>query len=103
MQTLDVATAAAASTGVFETLERTPVAIHITSTWGGGIVTMQQSFDKGTNWITFSPGGVDETFGADQTNDYEDLPGGCYWRFTNDATAAATTVRVSSPRINVNV
>ena len=64
---------------------------------------MEQSIDKGTNWITYSPATTDETFSADQTKDFSDLPGGCYWRFTNVGNTAATTVNVSGPRINVNV
>ena len=106
MHTLTTAVDTTDTTGAFETTKHGKVWIHLVSTFGGGDVTMEKSIDKGANWVSFFPDQVEETFtaaAAAEVTKLYDLPGGWYWRFVNDATAAATTCYVDGPHIRVNV
>ena len=102
MQVLDPPTAASLACGGFETTKNGKVWLHVASTFGGGTITMQKSIDRGTNWGTFYPDGVAETFTIETTKLY-DLPGGWYFRVINDATADGTTCYVDGPHIRINV
>ena len=102
MHTLQAPSAVSKYTGAFETTHDSEVWVDVTSTFGGGTITMQMSRDKGTTWVTFTPEGVDETF-TTATQKMFDLMGGYYWRFLNDGTADSTVCYVGGNAINVNV
>ena len=110
MHQLTSPTDVSTSSSGFETIKDGKVWIHVASTFGTGYVTMEKSIDRGENWTSFYPDGVEEKYTAATTGEVTklfDLPGGWFFRFTNDDTAGAagtlTTCYVDGPHIRVDV
>jgi uncharacterized protein YbjT (DUF2867 family) len=87
------------------------VSVTIIGDISTGVLTMQQRMQKGGTWCTYSPGGVDQTWGTSQTyagtlaaatdthNEVYDV-GGCELRFSL-ATAGTLVIHVTGKGVSI--
>ena len=95
-----VVTPQSGDTPSFRTTRTTEVILEVTnSAFGGGVIAMEYSLDD-TTFVAFIDDGAAVTFTTNTHAAYR-LPGGRFWRLSNDGTVANTTVYVDGEHIQL--